>query len=515
MQAVENYPDCLRDESRRTGHAETICFPRDEADLVQQVRAAAAAGMPLTTQGGRTGITGGAVPEGGCVLSCERMNRFIGLREQPGRGYLLTVQPGVKLVDLRMAVAACEFNPTGWSEDSCRALAHLQADVPHFFSPDPTETTASLGGMAACNASGARTLRFGSCRDSIHAARIVLADGDCLSLIRGEQQAAGRQFSLTTDTGRVLSGTLPSYGMPAVKNAAGYYVRDNMDLLDLWIGAEGTLGIFSELELLLIPAPPAMWGVMVFLDDEEQALRFVEQVRAAAFPPSALEYFDACSLDLLRRRKAAGDAVAADLAEIPPAWRVAVYVEYDGEEDAMESAMETMTEQLAACGGDTDATWLASDAVELETLKRFRHAVPEVVNVTIDERRKTDPELTKLGTDLAVPDRHLRDVMAMYHRDLNAAGLEYVLFGHIGNNHVHVNILPRSMADYEAGKALYLQWAQQVIAMGGTVSAEHGIGKLKHAMLAQMYGADGIEQMRTLRRRFDPAGRLNRGNLFV
>jgi D-lactate dehydrogenase (cytochrome) len=102
----------------------------------------------------------------------------------------------------------------------------------------------------------------------------------------------------------------------------------------------------------------------------------------------------------------------------------------------------------------------------------------------------------------------------MYRAGLAAEGLEAVIFGHIGNNHVHVNILPRTLQEYNAGKDLYLRWARQVVALGGTVSAEHGIGKFKVAMLREMFGDQGIHEMREVKRLFDPEGKLNRGNLF-
>jgi len=93
-------------------------------------------------------------------------------------------------------------------------------------------------------------------------------------------------------------------------------------------------------------------------------------------------------------------------------------------------------------------------------------------------------------------------------------GLEYVIFGHVGNNHVHVNILPRSMDELARGKALYLKWAEQIVAMGGSVSAEHGIGKIKVPLLETMFGPEGIAAMREVKRMFDPEGILNLGNLF-
>ena len=171
-------------------------------------------------------------------------------------------------------------------------------------------------------------------------------------------------------------------------------------------------------------------------------------------------------------------------------------------------------EQMTACGGGADATWLATTDRELERLKYFRHAVPEAVNLLIDERRKTVPGLPKLGTDMAVPDAALERVWALYHEGLARHGLDYVIFGHVGNNHLHVNILPRTLAEYETGKSLYLEWAEAIVGMGGTVSAEHGIGKFKVALLQTLYGAEGVAQMRAVKRAFDPEGLLNRGNLF-
>ena len=107
----------------------------------------------------------------------------------------------------------------------------------------------------------------------------------------------------------------------------------------------------------------------------------------------------------------------------------------------------------------------------------------------------------------------LADVLALYERDLAASGLEHLIFGHIGANHLHVNILPRHPADYDAGRALYARWAAQVIAWGGSISAEHGIGKLKRDLFRQMAGDAALAQMRALKKLFDPDGLLNPGTL--
>jgi D-lactate dehydrogenase (cytochrome) len=517
-----DYSDYLRDESRRTGRAEAIAFPATEAELCEALREARARGLAVTIQGARTGIAAGAVPEGGAILNLSRLNRVTGLRERRGE-FFLRVQPGAVLSELRAAVAKRQFETDGWDAESLAALAALRAAPPRMITADPTEASASLGGMVACNASGARSFKYGASRGYVAALRVALADGTLVELRRGVQRARGRDFELALPGGRVLKGRLPAYRMPAVKNASGYYAADDMDLVDLFIGSEGTLGVIAEIEWRLVPEPPVIWALTAFLPSLEAVCRFVRRARGeagvagappAAARPAAIEYFNGDALALLRRQKAENPAFAA-LPEIPEGFAGAVYVELHAQSEAAAGeALEGLAAAMAECGAAEETAWLADTDAERERLHRFRHAVPEAVNLLIGERKKAEPALTKLGTDMAVPDAELERVMAMYAADLGRLGLESVIFGHIGSNHVHVNILPRSLAEYEAGKRLYREWAGRVCALGGTISAEHGVGKLKTALLETMYGAAGIAQMRAVKQVLDPDGALGPGNLF-
>ena len=158
---------------------------------------------------------------------------------------------------------------------------------------------------------------------------------------------------------------------------------------------------------------------------------------------------------------------------------------------------------------------MARTALDREKQQFFRHAVPESTNMLIDERKKIDPVITKLGADMSVPDQYLREVVSLYRRTLQEYNLESATWGHIGNNHLHVNILPRNGDDYRKGKELYSHWAQTVTKMGGAVSAEHGVGKLKRDFLTVMYGEEHIREMARLKKQFDPEFLLGRGNLFA
>jgi len=510
------HADYLRDESRRVGRADRIAFPRTEADVRAALAEARAAHGPVTTQGARTGVTGGAVPEGGLVLNLSHMDRI------QVAGETLVVQPGATLAAIRAAVPP-----------------HL------YFAPDPTETSASIGGMISCNSSGALSFLHGPTRNHVLGLRVALASGEILDLRRGRDRAQGLRFALGA-----VAGELPPLRRPAGKNAAGYFVDPDMDLVDLFIGAEGTLGVVTEATLRLLPAPGAVWGLMAFLPSTAAVVGFVNDLRrgqgtegrgpraeggwprsglerpsgptpptANGQPPTlaprlaALEYFDARALAFLREH---ADELASKDIPVPaiPDGAACVYAEWHAPDAAAaEAAVLAAAERLPEFGADPDACVLADNPHDLEKLKLFRHAVPELVNSAIDDRRKIHPGLVKLGTDMSVPDARLADVFALYEKDLAAAGLEHLIFGHVGANHLHVNVLPRDPADYAAGRALYARWAAQVIAWGGSISAEHGIGKLKRDLFRQMAGDAALAQMRALKKLFDPDGLLNPGTL--
>ena len=517
---LPDYEDYLKDESRMNGDADCIAFPKTEQDLDHILGKIIDDRSSVTVQGGRTGIAGGAVPDGGCIINLSKMNHITGLTQHPeGNGYSIHIQPGVVLDVLRHALQSREFDTTGWSKSSLQALASFKADRRFFFTPDPTETTATIGGMIACNASGALSFKYGATRSHILSLRVMLTSGHILSLTRGVQKTSGRMFE-TDLNGPVFAGSVPCYTIPDVKSAAGYFAKDNMDLLDLFIGSEGTLGIITEAELALTPYPEYVWGVTAFFPAEEGAIRFVQEVRDDAdsqsdiLTPAAIEFFDANALGMLHSHLQEHPGFA-DLPDIPKPGQTAIYLEYHGDsEEAMEAAIEAMSIKMDECGGDEQTAWMAMDETEMERLHNFRHAIPEIVNLTIDERRKKDPSLTKLGTDMSVPSSELAAIMKLYRTSLEKAGLQFVIFGHIGNNHVHVNILPETTEDYKKGKALYLTWADQVIKMCGSISAEHGIGKLKTAFLEKMYGPQGIQEMKEVKKVFDPDGVLSPGNLF-
>ncbi|HHV96614.1 MAG TPA: FAD-binding oxidoreductase [Clostridiaceae bacterium] len=576
---TKDYCDYLRDESRKVGKAATISFPQSEEEIINTIKLFSARNEKITIQGARTGITAGAVPDGGHILNLEKMDKITGLRCENGK-FILSVQPGVKLIDLRKAISKKNFDTSQWSVKSIETLEKMKKAGDFFFPPDPTETTASIGGMVACNASGARSFYYGSTRKYVQGLSIILSDGTKLRITRNNQKADGYFFTLETDTGRIIKSEVPKYQMPKVKNASGYFACKDMDLIDLFIGSEGTLGVITEIDILLIKKPRYTWGGLFFFNNEDDAIDFVNCLRGdmnylrsdifhnsaaaeatnacnnstnacnksaatyeisaasqqkdfqkesfesyidlsyahvnsnSSFKLVAIEYFDSNSLELLRKQKRDSGSFTK-IPDIKPEYNTAIYVEFDDDcEEAIADSMIEAAKRAQLCNGKEEDNWIAHTPQLMEQMKFFRHAVPEAVNSIIDQRRKIDPGITKLGTDMAVPDDKLKEVIRMYRSDLEKNNFEFVMFGHIGNNHIHVNILPRSMEEYIRGKELYRKWAEKILSEGGTISAEHGIGKLKNEFLELMYGSAGMEEMLKVKKALEPKFILNQGNLF-
>ena len=406
--------------------------------------------MPVTISGARTGVTGGAVPHSGWLISLERFRRL-----EIHSGYAIC-GAGILLRELQSASAASG----------------------QFYPPDPTENASSIGGNIGTNASGSRSFRYGATRRYVRALRVILASGEILALRRGEKPPF----------------ELPALAAPeTTKNTAGYYLRRDMDYLDLFIGSEGTLGIVTEAELALLPAPKSLIGGVVFFDSEERALDAVDQWRPAA-GLRMLEYVDGASLDLVRPL----------MPEIPREARTALLIE---EEDG---APEMWLDRLERSRALVECSWFATSAADRERFRRFRHALPEAVNDLVRRR-----ELTKMGSDFAVPVAHNREMLRIYREllDREFPG-RYVIYGHVGDAHLHVNILPTNESEWTRGMQIMTEFARRAVALGGTVSAEHGLGKRKRDFLRIQYSPAEIESMKAVKRRLDPEWLLGPGTLF-
>ena len=521
----ESYAAYLCDESRLGDcRADEVVFAHSEEQVVALMRRADESRKPVTVSGARTGIVGGAVPSGGILLSLENMKRFLGVRWDDERErWCVRVQPGLSLEDLKEILDNRRFEDvsSGLSDEQKRELERFSNESDAWFYPvDPTEKSAHLGGTVATNASGARSFKYGQTRDWVTALRVVLADGTLLSIARGNYiTTRGTGFRIQHN-GTTLEVPIPDYTSPEVKNTAGYFVQETMDLIDIFIGSEGTLGVITELELALARKPTFVMAGIAFFQTEEDAVRFVRAARenrsknGNLIDPVALEYFDAYSLTLLREKRDHGGGHTS----IPPfsdTAKAAVYFEQGGDEKDVEVFYAEYEALLNECNGSVNRTWGSLNDKEIERMTAFRHALPEAINTIVGQRQKDHPSIHKVSTDFVVPASRLVEMIRYQRETLDKEGFEYAVFGHIGENHLHLNILPRDEEELKRAKVCYLDFAAKAVEFGGTVSGEHGIGKLKTPLLRMMYSAEAVEQMKTMKAALDPFGLLGPGNLFT
>ncbi|MFX1264544.1 MAG: FAD-binding oxidoreductase, partial [Promethearchaeota archaeon] len=445
---TDTYALYLDDESHSfDGQTDRIAFPTTVEQVAAFLKEAYDSGTPVTVQGGRTGLTGAAVPLGGMTLNLEKMNELLYMDYSSEDGlYSICAQAGVLLEDLVSAVNSKSLNSLKGkgTTNQEKALEQFLGESDDFTFPvDPTEMSAWLGGIVACNASGARTFIYGAVRDWVCRIQVVLMNGDILDIERGQVIAEKGKFQITLSDGTTTDITVPSYKMPDTKNAAGLFAKPDMDLIDLFIGSEGILGVITEVELGLIKMPENIMTVMAFFPSEEDAINFVYDIRApdTPVPMNFLEYFGPNAIEMIKEKAvSSGIRVPA----MSPETKAIVFFEFSYTDETMEPKVMGLEEVLNRHNTSSESSWAGMDRSELQKMKIVRHFVPETVNATIAMRKAEYHEVHKIGTDMAVPDEAIRDYLKFYRDTLEAQGMEYVIFGHVGDNHLHVNMLPRN-----------------------------------------------------------------------
>jgi D-lactate dehydrogenase (cytochrome) len=454
------------------GYAEKVIFPENEKETRDILLEANTKKIPVTISGGGTGVTGARIPFGGWVIATEHFNKIIEINEN---SLAATLQPGVKLSDLE-------------NELSKKGLT---------YPPDPTEPNAFLGGTISTNASGAKGFKYGSTRHYIKRLKIILSTGDIINIKRGDYFInKGAIFPLKLKD-KEIKIKIPDYSMPAIKTAAGYYIKDNMDLLDLFIGHEGTLGFILEADIALGKKPEGVMSFFSFFSSEDDAISFVKDAKTCN--AMSLEYMDGNSLELLRTK----------YPYIPKSAKGLIYFEQDYKKEFESKAIDSWTKLLEKHKALIEDSYFADSDKERIKLIELRHALPDIVNEIVKKNK-----MPKVGTDIAVPNNRFKEMLKFYKEKLSSSKIDYVIFGHIGESHIHVNMLPRTEEEFKKSRLVYMEFVKKAVVLGGTISAEHGIGKLKHPFLEIMYGKDNLKQMAFLKKSLDPPCILGLDNIF-
>jgi D-lactate dehydrogenase (cytochrome) len=493
------------------GFAAGISAPASEAEVAALVRDASSV-LPI---GAQSSLTGGATPRGEILLSTNRLNRILDSGDD-----WIRVEAGVTLVDLDAA------------------LAKLGKHYP----PVPTFTGAFTGGVVATNAAGAATFKYGTTRDWVRALTIVLANGEVLDIERGRTIAHADGYFEIVLSDRVARVPVPRYRMPQVpKTSAGDFAAPGMDLIDLFIGSEGTLGVIIDVTLRVLAVRPSLCLAFVPFDTRDAALRFVTRLRDAAretwrtgdprgMDVSAIEHMDARCLAVLRE----DGADRANGVSIPAAATMALLVTLElPQEMTATRAFDEIGRVREAGAPDTplirfcraldeaavlDQVEIAvpGDLARQQQLLALREAVPAGVNARVGRAKQHDARIAKTAADMIVPFDRLAEVLSFYDEEFRVRGLDAAVWGHISDGNLHPNVIPRSMADMESGKEAIVAFGREVLRLGGSPLAEHGVGRnpIKQQLLVALYGREGIEQMRAVKRTLDPSFKLAPGLLF-
>jgi D-lactate dehydrogenase (cytochrome) len=489
---IESDPDLLAGYLEDAAH-----FPGGRAralarpSTVEEVAWAVQHARQVLPVGAQSSLTGGATPAGELVLSTERLTT---LRMSGGR---VVAGAGVRLRDLQEALAA----------HGC------------WFPPVPTFLGATVGGIVATNAAGAATFKYGAVRRWVRALTLVLASGDVLRVTRDEVESRDGRFVIVTSRGE-YDVPVPSITMPQVpKCSAGYFSAPDMDLIDLFIGSEGTLGVIVEAELDVRPRAGGVCWILAPMDSEMAAISLTADLRNdGLLDIAAIEQIDKRSLGVLKEdgvdrrvRISISDAVEVVLL---------VQMEVD-EEQAQHGLSDSVLERLADLLDrygilDTAEIVLPSDERRAAAFVELRESVPAGVNRRVAQAHAIDARVHKTAADMIVPFAHFAAMMQQCRSLAERFGLDLAVWGHISDGNVHPNVIPRSYEDVERGRELILELARHVIAMGGSPLAEHGVGRhpVKQQLLAMLYGHAGVESMRRTKLSLDPGWKLAPGLLF-
>jgi glycolate oxidase len=416
---------------------EVVVFARSTADVSKLLQFASHEKAPVTARGGGFGYVGGCVPvRGGIALSLMRMNRIKEINFSDG---VAIVEPGVFTAELKAAVRGQRL----------------------FYPPDPASMKdCTIGGNVATNAGGPRCLKYGVTRNYVIGLEVVLANGDVL-------RTGGRVH----------------------KNKTGF------DLIGLFVGSEGMLGIVTEVTLRLLPLPPARATLSAAFATATQAAEAVQAIFAAGFLPSALEVADHFTLEAARR----------DLgAKIVPEGNAHLLIDLDGQQESVLSEATAIRELIEM--RKPNAIQVAYGEAECEKLWELRRQFSNSLRAT---------GLTKLNEDVVVPRSHLVPLMELADKLQAKHGFPIACFGHAGDGNIHINIMAdrynRDAAVRAKVERALDDLFEQVLAWGGVITGEHGIGLAKKRWWHEATSDVARDLHRRLKRTLDPDRILNPG----
>jgi len=431
---------CYSYDSTPLAHMpDVVVEPASTGEIAEIIRLANEMKIPVVPRGGGTNLSGGSIPVlGGIVLALHRMNRIV---EVDADNLTATVEPGVITSHLHQAVEKIGL----------------------FYPPDPQSAAmATMGGNVAENAGGPRGVKYGVTKDYVLGLEVVTPTGEVIKL-----------------------------GGKTIKNVSGY------DLIRLFVGSEGTLGVVTEITVKLLPLPEAKMTLLAIFEKLDNAAEAVSSIIRNRIIPTTLELMDHHAMELIENFKPVG---------FPMDVEGALLIEVDGSKEDVGRQIGRVEETCKACGArEVKVARTAEEAAGLWAGRKaafgaMARSTPTVITEDATVPRSKVPDMVRVIQDLAVK-----------------YNLKIPILGHTGDGNMHPCILTdeRNAEEMQRVEAAVDEMFAAALALGGTLSGEHGIGLVKQKYMKSQFGSTGIDLMCKLKDAWDPNNILNPGKIFL
>jgi len=475
-----------RDYSNISGKADALVRPSNDIECAICFYISHEFKIPLTISAGRTNLNGSATPMEGIVLSTEKM-----------------ISPKVK-VDLKNNTA---ISPVGIQLESLRNEIQFKTQKKLYYPVDPTSRNdAMVGGTLSCNASGFVPGEQGATRFWVYGLEIILPNGYKVSFKRN-QYVSKNGFFIFNFGNDNLKMKVPTYKRPKIKNASGPYSDENgkIDLVDLMIGSEGIFGFINSVIFNLKKQPDDFLDIFFTLKSENDAVNFYHYINKYLSGDlskiTALEYFGHNCINYMNNK---------DVLFKSSSYEVGIYLQvplYNTKSiDQVENWYNILDK--SKCNIDMNNIFYLNDLRDWEMFFQARHSIPENA---LKKTKKYDT--VSILTDTIVPSKNFNNFLEYTHQILKNAKIEYLLFGHLGDCHLHFHLIPKPDQVYNA-KKIYQKIVRKTNSFAGVYSAEHGTGKRKRQDFLECFGESAVKQIRAAKKILDPNLLLNRGNVF-
>ena len=474
----------FKDWSNMEGFADLLVRPKNNIECAIILKTCYTCNILLTVSAGKTNLTGSATPRGGVILSTSLMT-----------------EPNIK-IDLNNKDAS---SPVGIPLETFRNKVLELSNHALYYPADPTSRNdAFVGGTLSTNASGFVPGEKGATRYWVKEIEFLLPNGDLIDIKRGQYISNNGVFTLEYDD-KSIQLTIPTYKRPKIKNASGLYsdVNGKVDLIDLIIGSEGILGIITSCRLGLDNNPKNKLELFISLQNESEAIHFHDflnnYLNDDLSQITAMEYFGYNSQNYMNHK----EFLFSNEDD------VGIYLQIPIYNESMDSKIEEWTKIFQSFNAeiDLDKIIVLNDPGNWNKFFEARHSIPD--NALTKTQRLGGVSII---TDTIVPKDKFRLYLEKVHTKLKKSNIEYLLFGHLGDCHLHFHLIPTKKQEKESLK-IYDYLIDLSSKLGGVYSAEHGTGKRKRNDFKKCYGAEAVEMVKKLKNTIDPNNYLNRGNL--